>query len=200
MGTDDPSKRNGSAATLVVGLGNPGEEYLQTRHNAGFMVVDLLAQHLGLALSRDSHEAQWTSAPFGEDQIVIAKPTTFMNDSGRAVKALLADLELEPQSLIVAHDDIDLSLGQVRVKSGGGSGGHRGIESIVAALDTDDFVRARLGVGRPPGRQDPADYVLRPFSKSEWTDVEFAIATAAQAIVHVIEHGVESAMNEYNNV
>lgn len=198
MSSDDPSKQSDTTTFLVVGLGNPGEEYASTRHNAGFMAVDLLAQHLGLTLSRNSHDAQWMSAPFGEDQVVIARPTTFMNDSGRAVKALLSDLELEPGSMIVAHDDMDLPLGQVRIKKAGSSGGHRGIESIVASIGTGEFIRARIGVGRPPGKQDPADYVLREFSKADRTEIDFAITTAAQAIVHAMEHGLGSAMNEYN--
>lgn len=198
MTAEDPSKQNHSKTFLIVGLGNPGEEYASTRHNVGFMVVEVLAQQLGLSLSRNSHEALWTSAPFGDDQIVVAEPTTFMNDSGRAVKALLTDLDLDPGSMLVVHDDIDLPLGEVRVKSGGSSGGHRGVDSIVAVIGTEDFVRARIGVGRPPGKQDPAEYVLRDFSKADRTEIDFAITTAAQAIVHVLEYGLESAMNEYN--
>lgn len=198
MTSDDPSKRARARTSLIIGLGNPGEEYAHTRHNVGHMVIDLLAQQLGLTLSRNSHEAVWTGAPFGDDQIVVAKPTTYMNDSGRAVKALLSDLELEPSAMIVVHDDIDLELGEVRVRASGGAGGHRGVESIVQMIGAGDFARARVGVGRPPGKQDPADYVLREFSKADRGEIDFAIATAAQAIVHVLEHGVESAMNEYN--
>lgn len=198
MSTDDPSKRTDPHTYLVVGLGNPGEEYAATRHNVGFMAVELLAQQLGLSLSRNSHEANWTSAPFGGDSIVIAKPIAFMNESGRAVKSLLKDLEVEPRLMIVVHDDIDLPLGEVRIKSDGSSGGHKGLNSIIDAIGTDDFMRARIGVGRPPGRQDPADYVLKDFSKAERGEIEFAITTAAQAIAHIVEHGVESAMNEYN--
>lgn len=195
--SEDPPKPS-FTTFLIVGLGNPGEEYADTRHNVGFMVVDLLAQQLGLTLTRDSHEALWAGAPFGDDQIVIAKPATFMNDSGRSVKTLLAELEIDPEAMIVVHDDIDLPVGQVRVKAGGSSGGHRGVDSIVAKIGVDSFVRARVGVGRPPGKQDPAEYVLCDFSKADRPDIEFAIATAAQAIVHALEHGVESAMNEYN--
>jgi len=179
-------------------LGNPGEQYSRTRHNVGYMVVDLLAQQLGLSLSRNSHHALWMSAPLGDDTVVIAKPATFMNESGLAVRSLLEDLEVDPASMVVVHDDIDLALGQVRVKQGGGSGGHRGVDSIVATIRSDDFVRTRVGVGRPPGRQDPAEYVLREFSKKELPEVEFIVATAAQAVMSVLERGVEAAMNEYN--
>ncbi len=198
MISDDPSKQNHTRTFLIVGLGNPGEEYARTRHNVGFMVVDLLAQQLGLSLQRNSHEALWTSAPFGDDTIVFAKPTTFMNESGRTVKSLLADLDVEASDMIVVHDDIDLPLGEVRVRRYGSSGGHRGIESIVEKIGTEDFVRTKVGVSRPPGRQDPAEYVLRDFGKQEESEAEFAIATAAQAVMSVLERGVQAAMSEYN--
>ncbi len=183
---------------MIVGLGNPGPEYERTRHNAGFMTVDLLGENLRAAYWKDEGGAKTAVVRFGEDELVLAKPQTFVNLSGAAVKNLLQAYEVTLSALVVVHDDIDLPAGVVRVKRGGGHGGHNGLRSINESLGSGEYVRVRIGVGRPPGRMDPADYVLQPMRGEVLEDFEAIIPAAAQATTHVLEHGVEHAMQEYN--
>ena len=183
---------------MVVGLGNPGPEYANTRHNAGFMVVDLLAENLRVNYWKNEAGAAVGLVRFGDDDLVLVKPQTFMNVSGKAVRRLLELHEATPEDLIVIHDDLDLPEETVRVKRGGGHGGHNGLRSLVEALGTGEFVRVKLGIGRPPGRQDPADFVLEPMRREVAERLESVVPHAAQAVMHVLEHGVESAMQEYN--
>jgi PTH1 family peptidyl-tRNA hydrolase len=185
-------------ARMVVGLGNPGPEYENTRHNAGFMVVDLLAENLRVSYWRDEAGAKVGVVRFGDEDLVIAKPQTFMNLSGKAAAKLLAAYEVDPKDMIVVHDDLDLPEETVRVKRGGGHGGHNGLRSLIETLGTGDFVRVRVGIGRPPGRQDPADFVLEPMSAPVAERLEATVPHAAQAVLHVLEHGADSAMQEYN--
>lgn len=183
---------------MVVGLGNPGAEYANTRHNAGFMVVDLLAENLRVSYWKDEAGAKVGAVRFGDEDLVLTKPQTFMNLSGTAVRRLLDAYDVAPGDLIVVHDDLDLPEETVRVKRGGGHGGHNGLRSLTQALGTGEFVRVRVGIGRPPGRQDPADYVLEPMRREVAERLEAVVPHAAQAVLHVLEHGVESAMQEYN--
>ncbi len=183
---------------MIVGLGNPGPEYERTRHNAGFMTVDLLGENLRASYWKDEAGAKTAVVRFGEDELVLVKPQTFVNVSGAAVSKLLAEYEVELSGLIVVHDDIDLLPGAVRVKRGGGHGGHNGLRSVNESLGSGEYARVRVGVGRPPGRMDPADFVLQPMRGEALEDFEAIMPTAAQAVMHVLEHGVESAMREYN--
>ena len=183
---------------LVAGLGNPGAQYERTRHNLGFRVIDVLADNLKTALSEHENQALWGEASLSGERIVLVKPLTFVNLSGQCIKALLKEFSIVPQELIVIHDDLDLHLGEIRLKGRGGSGGHKGVESIVASLGTENFARVRLGIGRPPGRQDPADYVLRPFTKRQQEQVDFILGEAAQAVISIIKYGLEKAMNVFN--
>lgn len=183
---------------LVVGLGNPGPEYARTRHNAGFLVVDLLGENLRASYWKDQGGAQVAVVRLGDEELVLAKPQTFMNLSGGSVKRLLELYELAPAEMVVVHDDIDLPGGDVRVKRGGGHGGHNGLRSLHEKLGTDAYVRVRVGVGRPPGRMDAADYVLEPLRGTAWEDFEASIPTAAQATLSILENGADEAMREYN--
>lgn len=183
---------------LVVGLGNPGPEYARTRHNAGFMAVDLLAENLRVCYWKEQAGAKVAHARFGEDELILAKPQTFMNISGKSVQKIVDEYELEPSQVVVVHDDIDLPEGSVRVKRGGGHGGHNGLRSVNEQLGSGDYVRVRVGVGRPPGRKDAADFVLEPVRGEAAERLDGIIPTAAQAVLHVLEHGVDSAMREYN--
>jgi PTH1 family peptidyl-tRNA hydrolase len=183
---------------LVVGLGNPGPEYAETRHNAGFMVIDLLGENLRASYWKDEAGAATSHVLLGEDEIVLAKPQTFMNVSGAALDKLIDAYDADVAETIVIHDDIDLPRGAVRVKVGGGHGGHNGLRSISERLGDQSYIRVRVGVGRPPGRQDPADYVLEGMSPTAAEELASQIPTAAQAVMHVLEHGAEEAMREFN--
>jgi PTH1 family peptidyl-tRNA hydrolase len=185
-------------ARMLVGLGNPGPKYENTRHNVGFMVADLLAENLRVTYWRDEAGAKVGLVRFGDDDLLLVKPQTFMNLSGKAVAKLADTYEAAPGEIIVVHDDLDLPEETLRVKRGGGHGGHNGLRSLVDCLGTGDFLRVKVGIGRPPGRQDPADYVLEPMRPQVAERLDDMVPHAAQAVLHILEHGVESAMQEYN--
>ncbi|MET8870855.1 aminoacyl-tRNA hydrolase [Nocardia sp. NPDC004604] len=182
---------------LVVGLGNPGPEYERTRHNIGFLVADVLAQRVGgrFAVHKKSG-ADLLQARLDGRQVLIAKPRSFMNLSGRPVAALAKFFSVPPTEVIVVHDELDLPFGQVRLKRGGGEGGHNGLRSVSSALTTKDYLRTRIGIGRPPGRQDPADYVLKPFSSMERKEVPVIVEQAADAVELLLRVGLEPAQNQ----
>jgi len=185
---------------LVVGLGNPGPTYARNRHNVGHMVIDVLAERAGLAFK--SHKAGAAVAEGrlrpGGPRVVLAKPATFMNVSGAPVAALAKFYKIPPERIVVVHDELDIDFDTVRIKSGGGHGGHNGLRDIVARLGTPDFVRVRVGIGRPPGRQDPADFVLKDFSSTERQVVPNLLEDAADAVDAIATDGVLAAQNRVN--
>lgn len=183
---------------LILGLGNPGEEYRNTRHNVGYMVVDRMARDLEIPLEQTAFKALFGRGKVGSEDILLAKPLTFVNLSGESAKALLDGFEIASFNLLVIHDDLDLPLSTIRVKMGGRSGGHRGLESIIDYLGTNEFGRIRIGIGRPPGRQDPAAYVLHPFTRRQWRKMDVAMGRAIDAILVVVQKGYHEAMSEYN--
>ena len=183
---------------MVVGLGNPGPEYENTRHNAGFMVADLLAENLRVTYWKDEAGARVGLVRFGDDDLLLVKPQAYMNLSGKAVARLAASYEVDIADIIVIHDDLDLPEESLRIKRGGGHGGHNGLRSLVDSLGTGEFCRVKVGIGRPPGRQDPAAYVLEPMRPVAAEQVASLVPHAAQAVIHILEHGVDSAMREYN--
>lgn len=183
---------------MVVGLGNPGPDYELTRHNAGFLTVDLLGDNLRATYWKDEAGAKVSLVRFADDDLVLAKPMTFMNLSGNSVARLAAHYEAAVSDIIIVHDDIDLPPGSVRCKRGGGHGGHNGLRSLHDKLGSGDYLRVRVGVGRPPGRMDAADWVLQRMKGEALDEFVDSIPTAAQAVVHVLEHGIDSAMREYN--
>ena len=182
---------------LVIGLGNPGPDYAHTRHNAGFMVVDLLASTLGASYWKDEAGAKSARVRLGDEDLVLAKPQAFMNVSGKAVKRLIETYGVPLADVVVVHDDLDLSEGDVRAKRGGGHGGHNGLRSLHDSVG-DDYLRVRVGIGRPPGRMDPADYVLEPLRGEKLERLEESVPTAAQAVIDVLERGIDAAMTEHN--
>jgi PTH1 family peptidyl-tRNA hydrolase len=185
---------------LVVGLGNPGSEYERSRHNCGAEVVALLASRHGASLKRDRAQALTAEVNVGGRRLALAFPQTYYNDSGLAVVALARryDLVDDPGHIVVVHDELDLAPGRLKVKLGGGLAGNNGLRSIKAHLHTDAFVRVRIGVGKPPGRQDGADHVLRRPGKAERVELDIAIAEAADAVELIVLDGVEAAMTKYN--
>jgi len=184
--------------TLIVGLGNPGLAYRHNRHNVGFMVVDTLADKLEIPLKRVKFKAQIGNGKLGDIPIIIAKPLTFMNNSGEAVAPLVRYFKVPLERLLVIHDDMDLPLGTLRMRPSGGSAGHNGMLSIFDKLGTNAIPRLRVGIGRPPGRMDPADYVLQDFSRSEEELLNMVITQACEAALAFITTGLEKAMNTYN--
>ncbi len=181
---------------LLVGLGNPGPEYARTRHNLGFLVLDELARRAGLARARRKRRYSGRILQAGDR--LLLWPQTYMNLSGRSVGPALHALGLGPERLVVVHDDLDLSLGKIKVKRGGGSAGHKGVASVIEALGTGDFCRIRCGIGRPGPGEDVVDYVLGPFAEEEREAVEQMVLSAADAVEVVTEDGVEAAMNRFN--
>jgi peptidyl-tRNA hydrolase, PTH1 family len=183
---------------LIVGLGNPGREYAGNRHNAGFMVADLLAERWGVAGFRAKFGGQVADARVGAERAVLLKPQGFMNCSGQVVAPAVRFFNVEPGNLVVVHDELDLDFGRLKVKVGGGHGGHNGLRSIFADLGTPEFVRVRLGIGRPPPRMEGADYVLQNFSRAEGRELPFLLGDAADAVELILQAGVVSAMNRFN--
>ena len=182
---------------LIVGLGNPGREYANHRHNLGFWVVDALAKQKKWKWEEDS---KWAFEAWGElenENIWLAKPLTWMNLSGEAVRALLKNRQIEPKDLIVIHDDIDLALGKIRWSFGSGHGGHNGVRSIIEWVGTPDFFRVRLGVGRP-AHEDPAEYVLKPFFGKDLERGEEMTLQAAKSLPDFLKHGLEWVQNHYH--
>ena len=184
---------------LVVGLGNPGPRYAANRHNAGFRCVDLLASAHGLCFDRRQKRNWVAMGAICEQRAILAKPCTFMNDSGRAVVPLARFFRVSAERMLVVYDDMDLMTGTVRLRPCGGSGGHRGIGSIIQHLASEEFPRLRIGVGRPPGRMDPAAYVLQDFSAQEEAVVEEQMERAMAAIEIWLSGGIEVAMTRYRS-
>jgi PTH1 family peptidyl-tRNA hydrolase len=183
---------------IIVGLGNPGRKYERTRHNAGFMAVDELAKNLQADVAHDKYHAQIGKARIDSEAALLAKPQTFMNGSGRSVAAILRETYSAVSDLIVVHDELDLPLGTVRVKIGGGHGGHNGLRSLIDNLGSPDFARVRVGIGRPGPDRDPADYVLSPFLAEEKQLAAEAVAKAAEAVRLIVKEGPAGAMNSVN--
>jgi PTH1 family peptidyl-tRNA hydrolase len=183
---------------LVVGLGNPGAEYERTRHNSGADTVALLARRHGGGLRRDKARAQAGTVRIAGRTVLLAVPLTYYNESGQAVGALARRHDLDAEHVVIVHDELDLPPGRIKVKVGGGLAGNNGLRSIKAHLGTDAFVRVRIGVGKPPGRQEGAGHVLRRPGKQERTELDIAIEEAADAVELVVAEGVEAAMTRFN--
>lgn len=181
---------------LVVGLGNPGPTYAKTRHNLGFMVADVLAGRIGSAFKVHKRSgAEVVTGRLAGTSVVLAKPRCYMNESGRQVGPLAKFYSVPPQQIVVIHDELDIDFGRIRLKIGGGEGGHNGLRSVASALGSKDFHRVRIGVGRPPGRKDPAAYVLENFSATERAEVPTIVEQAADATEILIAQGLETAQN-----
>ena len=184
---------------LVVGLGNPGPGYAGNRHNVGVMVLEELASRAGIRLAPG--KGARAGALSGEGRlagrrVVLARPTTYMNESGGPVRGLLDYHHIDVADLVVVHDELDISFASVRLKRGGGEGGHNGLRSITRSTGTKDYLRVRVGIGRPPGRQDPADFVLKDFSATERKELPFLLPEAADATELLLARGLEAAQNQ----
>ena len=183
---------------LIAGLGNPGPQYAANRHNVGFRCLERLAAAFNLTFDKQQKQAYVALGTIHERRVILAKPQTFMNESGRSVVPLARFYKVRPGRLLVVYDDLDLPLGTVRMRPEGGSGGHKGMHSIIEHWGGQDFPRLRIGIGRPPGRMDPAAYVLQDFSAEEEPLLEETLELAAGAIEAWLREGVEVAMSQYN--
>ena len=183
---------------LLVGLGNPGREYVGTRHNFGFMLIDRIAVRLNARGLKVQSKAIVTDAKYEERKLILAKPQTFMNLSGQSVQGLVHFYKVPLTNVMILSDDLDIPFGTIRIRAAGGPGGQRGLSSILEKLGTKDIPRLRLGIGRPPGRMEPADYVLQNFSRDEQQTLSEVLDHAAQAVFAFVAHGVNKAMNEFN--
>lgn len=183
---------------VIVGLGNPGRRYSKTRHNLGFMVLDKLASIYNIELNKRGFDSIWGEGYIEGEKVILIKPQTFMNLSGKAVEGILKGKKAESSDLLIFCDDMDLEPGKIRIRIRGGSGGHKGLRSIIDNIGTDNFPRIRIGIGRPEDDRDAEDYVLSPFRKPEVPVVEEAILRAAEAAVMIIKDGITAAMNKYN--
>jgi len=186
---------------LVVGLGNPGPGYAGNRHNVGAMVLDVLAGRVGGSFKAHRSRAQVLEGRLGPlpgERVVLARPTAYMNESGGQVAAALQFFKLGPERLIVVYDELDIPYGDLRLKFGGGEGGHNGVRSISRSIGTKDFFRARVGIGRPPGRMEPAAFVLKDFSGTERKDLPVLLEEAADAVEMTLADGLEAAQNRFH--
>jgi PTH1 family peptidyl-tRNA hydrolase len=193
-------------AWLVAGLGNPGKEYAGNRHNVGFLVADMLARRIGAKFGRSKRAhaevAEGRLADPGKisggPRLVLLKPLTYMNLSGAPVVSLAQFFKVPVANVVAVHDELDVPFGEVRAKRGGGEGGHNGLRSMSKSLASKEYARVRVGIGRPPGRQDPADYVLSDFSSAERKELDFLVDRAADVVEAIILEGVEWAQNKYH--
>lgn len=185
---------------IIAGLGNPEPRYENTRHNAGFMAIDTLAQKLGVMINKRDFRALYAKTNYNGEQIVLLKPQTYMNLSGESVAAAMFYYKCPVQKLIVLYDDIDLKIGHIRVRRSGSAGSHNGMKSIIQSLGMDIFRRVRIGISQPPPKMDLADYVLSSFTKEEMPVIRRSCNAAAEAAITIVENGVDSAMQEYNGL
>lgn len=184
---------------LVAGLGNPGIHYRHNRHNIGFMVIDALADQLGIKMKRVKSKAVFSEGKIGEKSLILVKPQTFMNLSGKSIGPLVHFFKVPLQNVIIVHDDLDIPLGTLRIRPKGGTGGQQGMRSILTTLGSNDIPRLRIGIGRPPGRMDPADYVLHDFDPDQKADLSDVLERATKALVTFIIDGLDKAMNNFNS-
>jgi PTH1 family peptidyl-tRNA hydrolase len=183
---------------LLIGLGNPGREYRDNRHNFGFMVIDCIAIRLNARGMKLQSKAIVTNAMYEGRKLILAKPQTYMNLSGQSIQGLAHFYKLPIENMLVAYDDLDLPFGTIRLRPGGGAGGQKGFASAIEKLGTKDVARLRLGIGRPPGRMDPSDYVLQNFSRDEMKSLLAIVDRAADAALEFVVNGLDKAMNKYN--
>jgi len=184
---------------LVVGLGNPGPQYVANRHNAGQLVLEILADRVGGRFKAHKARAEVVEARLDDERAVLAKPRSYMNESGGPVAGLRDFFKVPVERIVVVHDELDLPYGAIRLKLGGGDNGHNGLKSLRRSLGSGEFHRVRVGIGRPPGRQDPADWVLRDFTAAEQKELDLHLERAADAVEVLLGEGLAAAQNRYND-
>ncbi len=182
----------------IIGLGNPGSKYKTTRHNIGFQVIDKLADKLNVSVTKIKFKSVYGETTYKGQKVLLMKPQTYMNESGQAVRELVNFYKLKPEELVVVFDDIDIGFSDIKIKKQGSAGTHNGMRSIIYQIQTDEFPRIKIGIGKKRERQDLADFVLSEFSKDEQADINIAIEDAAEAIITILDSDLNTAMNKYN--
>jgi len=183
---------------LVVGLGNPGSEYASTKHNLGYLAVDEIGKRVGIDLKKKKFNGVFGEGSLNNDKLLLLKPETYMNRSGESVSSAVNFYHIPTKNIIVVHDELDLPTGTVRIKAGGGSAGHKGVVSIIGELGSGDFVRIRIGIGKPRSKSSTVSHVLSQFKKEENELVQESVLRAADAVLEIIRHGLRKAMNKFN--
>jgi peptidyl-tRNA hydrolase, PTH1 family len=183
---------------LVVGLGNPGSEYSSTKHNLGYLAVDEIGKRVGIDLKKKKFNGLFGEGSFNNDKLFLLKPETYMNRSGHSVCSAVNFYHVPAENIIVIHDELDLPVGTVRIKAGGGSAGHKGVVSIIEELGREDFIRVRIGIGKPESKSVTVGHVLSQFKKEEKLIVQESVFKAADAALEIIQHGLKKAMNKFN--
>ena len=183
---------------LVVGLGNPGNQYKNTRHNVGFLTVDILAEKLNISVKKLKFKSLYGETILNTEKLILIKPQTFMNNSGKSVREWVSFYKVPPENLIVIQDDIDIPFATLRLRQKGSAGTHNGMKSIISQIQQDNFPRVKIGVGQKKGPMDLADFVLSGFAKEEQKSIEEVILLAADAVLDIVKNGIEHAMNQYN--
>ena len=194
-----PAEEPAGSLTMIIGLGNPGRQYARNRHNVGFQIADRFAADHELTFGKMQHNAMIAAGRLDDKRLIIAKPQTYMNESGRSVGALVKFYKPPLAQVLVIFDDLDLPFGAIRLRADGGAGGHNGMRSIISHLGGNQFPRLRVGIGRPPGRMDPAAFVLQDFNREEETELPQVFNRAVQAIEAFIRDGITTAMNKFNS-
>ncbi len=183
---------------VIAGLGNPGKDYVMTRHNVGFMAVDKIVEKLNLGISKSKFNAVYWETQIDGEKVIILKPMTYMNDSGLAIRDIMNFYKVDPEDLLVIYDDIDIDFSDVRIRKKGSSGTHNGMKSIIYHIVSDEFSRIRIGVGKKHQGQDLAKFVLSRFSEEEMVDINNSVDLAADAAISFVKNGIENTMNHYN--
>jgi PTH1 family peptidyl-tRNA hydrolase len=183
---------------LVVGLGNPGSEYASTKHNLGYLTVDEIGKRAGIDLKKKKFKGVYGEGALNNDKLILLKPETYMNRSGESVSSAVSFYNIPAESIIIVHDELDLPAGTIRIKAGGGSAGHKGITSVINELGSGDFVRVRIGIGKPKQKSGTVSHVLSKFNKSESETARESVLRAADAVLEIIQEGLRKAMNKYN--
>lgn len=183
---------------LIAGLGNPGREYENNRHNVGFLAVDRIAEKVGITITKKGFQGLYEQGSIDDQKVLFLKPQTYMNNSGRAVREAVDYYKIETENIVVIHDEMDLPLGRVKIKNGGGSAGHNGIKSIIAHLGSNEFARVRIGVGKPINKDRVISHVLSDFGRDEAKSLVDVLNQAEDGVYEIINHGIEKAMNNFN--
>lgn len=183
---------------LVAGLGNPGSEYASTKHNLGYLTVDEIGKRAGIDLKKKKFSGIYGEGTFNNDKLILLKPETYMNRSGESVSTAVSFYHIPAENIIIVHDELDLPAGTVRIKAGGGSAGHKGVMSVMGELGSGDFIRVRIGIGKPREKKGTVSHVLTKFNKEESELVSESVLRAADAVLEIIQQGLQKAMNKYN--